>query len=291
MNLSIFFKGILMGICDVIPGISGGTIAFITGIYSRLISAIKNISPELFKNCFSYLYRRDAENLRKLQQSIKKADLGFLLILGAGIFTAIFGGSKLIKFFLDNFFVYTITFFIGLILASSKIIYDKIKNHHINNILFGIVGILCGILLAGLAPLAAAPSCKYVFLGGFLAVSAMFLPGISGAFILLIMGLYEFMIDVIHHLDVKSRYLFAFACGAGLGAFTISRIIVFLFSRDKCKTLYFLLGLVIGSLSIPVKKIFYSGIAFNLRSIFFIFIMFTSGMILVFIVRRLEKPH
>ncbi len=276
----LFLKGVLMGICDVIPGISGGTIAFITGIYERLINSIKNVSPELIKSIFLLLFSRKKERVEDLKENIKKIDLLFLGILFSGIFTSIFLGSRLISFMLDNYFTYTISFFIGLILASSKVIYISIENHKIKNILFGFLGVTIGIILALVVPQEVNPSYGYVFLGGFFAISAMFLPGISGSFILLIMGIYPFMLEVLHNLRDKLVYFLVFGIGAALGAFFISRLIVFLFKKDKCKTLYVLLGLVIGTLSIPIKKVLGSGVSFTIPNITGMLLLFFLGFIL-----------
>jgi putative membrane protein len=111
------------------------------------------------------------------------------------------------------------------------------------------------LLLYFVIPVKVEPTLGYVFVGGFLGVCAMFLPGISGAFALLILGLYDFMINVLQDIVNNFAYFIVFMLGAVLGAFAISRAISFLFRIDRCKTLYFLLGLVIGSLSIPVKRI------------------------------------
>ena len=266
-----------MGICDLIPGISGGTIAFITGIYEKLIESIKNLFNLIFYP-FSFLIRK-SKFIKK-----EKVDWKFLFILFFGIFSAIFLGSKIIKFLLDNYYIYTISFFIGLILASSKIIFNNIKNHKIKNILFGFIGLIIGISLSFLIPLNINPSYSYVFLGGFLAISALFLPGISGAFILLILGLYEFMINVLNNILDKIDYFIFFLLGAILGAFFISRLISFLFKKDKCKTLYFLLGIVIGALSVPVKTI----INFK-TNLFLIFLFVFIGGLLVYLFNRYNK--
>jgi len=276
-NLLLFLKGFLMGICDLIPGISGGTIAFITGIYEKLIESIKNLFNLIFYP-FSFLIRK-SKFIKK-----EKVDWKFLFILFFGIFSAIFLGSKIIKFLLDNYYIYTISFFIGLILASSKIIFNNIKNHKIKNILFGFIGLIIGISLSFLIPLNINPSYSYVFLGGFLAISALFLPGISGAFILLILGLYEFMINVLNNILDKIDYFIFFLLGAILGAFFISRLISFLFKKDKCKTLYFLLGIVIGALSVPVKTI----INFK-TNLFLIFLFVFIGGLLVYLFNRYNK--
>jgi len=287
-KILLFLKGLLMGICDIIPGISGGTIAFITGIYIRLINAIKNISLKLFYDIFLSPFNK--KNREYLKQDIKKIDLGFLFILFLGIGTALLLGSKIIKFLLNNYFVYTLSFFIGLILASSKIIFDNIQNHKKKNILFGILGFILGILLSILVPVDLVPTKSYVFIGGFLAISAMFLPGISGAFILLIMGLYEFMINILHDISGNIVYFIIFVAGAALGAFTISRIISFLFKKDKCKTLYVLLGLVLGTLSVPLKKIFKMGL-FQISNVLTMLFFLLLGVFLVVIIMRYRKNY
>jgi len=251
-KILIFLKGFLMGVCDLIPGISGGTVAFITGIYTRLINAVKSFSPKLIYDIVTYPINRKTD---RLKEDIKKLDLIFLLILMLGIMSAFLIGSRIIKFLLREYIAYTLSFFIGLILASSKTIFEHIENHNIKNILFCLLGLILGLLSSMLVPLIVEPSLGYVLLGGFCAVNAMFLPGISGAFILLIMGLYEFMVNVLNDIRNNISYFLVFIAGAILGAFTISRIISFLFRKNKCRTLYTLLGLVIGALATPVKKI------------------------------------
>jgi putative membrane protein len=265
--LSVFLKGILMGICDLIPGISGGTIAFITGIYPRLINSVSNIPKLLYS-----LVR-----LKNVKKSLAEADLLFLSVLVLGILTAILLGSRAIKFLLDNYFNQTIAFFIGLVLASCLIIFKEIRSHENKNKLFGILGFVIGIVLCFAVPLEIEPSLLYVFLGGFIGISAMFLPGISGAFILLIMGLYEFIIDALH--DFNLKYLFVFGIGALLGAFIISKIISYLFKRNRCKILYFLLGLVLGALSIPIKRIYVAG--FGITGLILMIFFFLVGFYIV----------
>lgn len=286
-KVSIFLKGLLMGVCDLIPGISGGSIAFITGIYTRLINAVKNFSPKLIYDIVTLPIHRKTDSLK---QDIKKLDLFFLLVLVLGIGSAILVGSRIIKFLLKDYFEYTLSFFIGLILVSSKVIFNHIENHNIKNVSFGFVGLCLGLMLAILVPLDITPTLGYVFLGGFFAVSAMFLPGISGAFILLIMGLYEFMIDVLNDVSNNIDFFIIFILGALLGAFAISRIISFLFKKNRCRTLYVLLGLVVGALSTPVKKIL-QGASFEISSIIFMVIWFLLGALLVIIVTRYREAY
>jgi len=290
-KILLFLKGLLMGICDLVPGISGGTIAFITGIYERLINAVKGFSLELIADFFSFVFNRDSNSLHNLSNDIKKLDLGFLIVLFLGIFSALLIGSKVIKFLLESYFSYTLSFFMGLILASSIIIFENIKNHNFKNLGFGFVGLVIGILLAFLIPVNVNIGLGYVFMGGFFAISAMFLPGISGAFILLIMGLYEFMINVLYDVLGNLNFFIIFLLGAILGAFVISRVISFLFKKDKSKTLYFLLGLVLGTLSVPVRKIFGIIDINNWFDISIIVGLFLLGILLVLFIKKYGEGY
>lgn len=286
-KLILFLKGTLMGICDMIPGVSGGTIAFITGIYTRLINAVKSFSPELVIDFFKYISKRNEENTIKLKEDIKKLDLVFLIPLGLGIATAIIITSRIITYLLEHHFAYTMAFFIGLIIASCQIIFKNIKNHHIKNIMFGVFGLIIGISVAFLIPLKVEyPSLLYVFIGGFLAISAMFLPGISGAFLLLILGIYEVMLEVIKHVTDNISYFLTFMIGAVVGALCISRLISYLFKKDRCRTLYVLLGLVIGSLSIPVRRVITSETTWSFSTIILVITMFLMGFFIAYIVEK-----
>lgn len=290
-NFKTYLKGFLMGTCDIVPGVSGGTIAFITGIYPKLIESINNFSLSLVSNTTKYIFKRDKKNLKKLKQDIKKLNLIFLISLLAGILTAVFLMSGIITYLLKNHFVYTMSFFSGLILASSLIIYNHIKNHKFTNILYGLLGVAVIISLVFFKPSEVAnPSYFYLFLGGFLGISAMFLPGISGAFILLIMGLYAPVLESIHNLGSNLMNLIFFGLGIILGGIIISRIITFLFKKYKCKTLYFLLGLVISSLIIPLIEI-KKQISFNLINFNLAFMFFILGGFVVLIIELLNQKR
>jgi len=265
-NFILFLKGMLMGICDLVPGISGGTVAFITGIYERLINAVKGFTPKLLTN---------------FKEEHKKLDLKFLIVLFAGIIFSILLGSRIIEGLLLNHYAKTISFFIGLILASSFVIYDGIKEHSTLNYMYCFVGFLIGVGLIFLSPTEVSVSYWYLFVGGFLAIGAMFLPGISGSFILLIIGLYESVIGMLHDLAANWHDLSIFILGMIFGAFFISRIIAYLFEHDKNKTLYFLLGLVIGALGVPVMKVYEVGIINPW--------LFFVGAVLVLLVGKLSR--
>jgi putative membrane protein len=283
----IYLKGFLMGICDIIPGISGGTIAFITGIYVRLINAVKGFSLKLVYDILTYPAHRKSDSLK---EDVKKLDLVFLTILLLGIASALLLGSRVIKHLMEAYFAYTISFFIGLILASSMTIFEHIEDHSTKNIMFCVLGFILGVVSSMLVPLTVTPSLGYVFLGGFCAINAMFLPGISGAYILLIMGLYEFMVGVLNNLRSNIDYFLVFAAGAALGAFTISRIISFLFKRYRCRTLYVLLGLVIGALGTPIKRIIETT-SFAVSNVIIMLFWCLLGAALVVLMGRYKKSY
>jgi len=285
--LPVYLKGLLMGICDIIPGISGGTIAFITGIYERLISAVRNFSPAQFVVFAKWLFRRSSSD--EFKQAVAKLDLVFLIVLFGGVATSLLLMSGLIKYLLESYFAFVISFFIGLILASSKIIYDNIENHKITNIMWGVPGFVLGFSLAFLMPAEPEPSAMYIILSGFLGISAMFLPGISGAFILLILGMYEYMLGVLHNIFDRIADLLLFGLGAVMGVFTISRVITFLFSRNKSGTLYVLLGLVIGALSLPIKNVAINSEGLTSMSFVIMAVLLLVGAFLVWLVQAAER--
>lgn len=249
-----------MGFCDLIPGISGGTIAFITGIYERLIKAISNVLK------------------------FKFTDFKFLLTLFTGMFIAIFLGSHLMHYLLEDYYKFTISFFIGLILASGIKIIQKNKINSKKDFLFLFIGLIIGLLLIFIVPLNLVPSLYYIFFAGFLAISAMFLPGISGSFILLIMGVYSYMIDVLKLIKIKE--IIVFMLGALAGAFFISKLVSYLFKINKKNVLLFLSGLVFGSLSVPINMVF----QFNILFIEFILmiILFFFGLFIIIILDKIN---
>lgn len=285
-NIIIYLKGFLMGICDLIPGISGGTIAFITGIYERLISSIEKItSYKYFVGALSSL-----KDKKKIKNIFNELDIFFLIVLFGGIFSAIIIGSNFISYLLENYLIILLSFFIGLIFSSSLFIKKQIINHSKENYLFAAMGFLLGGVMFFLVPQEiSGPSFFYVFIGGFLAVFALFLPGISGSFILLILGLYEYIINSIKNLSTNYSDLFPFAIGSILGIFVISRLITYLFKQDKCKTLYTLFGLVLGTLLIPINMIFQNIEVITIFLIIKLLILFLLGMYIVYVIEKLNN--
>lgn len=278
-----------MGLADLIPGISGGTLAFILGIYERLIHAINQISYTNVKIMFHQLKEKKFKELNKFFQ---EKDYYFLLVIFIGIFTSILSLSKILLSLYTSYTSYVMIFFAGLILGSIPLIYKSIPRHSYFNYIFGFGGFLLGISLLYLIPgVQENPSLFYIFFSGFIAVSALFLPGISGSFILIILGMYSYILSLLQNIGLYILPLFVFLIGAILGMLTISRGISYLFKQDKAKTLYVLLGFVIGSLSIPftrdiIPNLFSQNLLFHIG-------FFILGIIVVIILIKVtnDKPN
>ena len=233
-------KGLAMGTADIIPGVSGGTIAFITGIYEDLIKAIKSIDTYFLKKAIQF----------KFKDAIARAHIRFLLPLVSGIAIAIITLSGLMSYLLHSHQVLTWSFFFGLILASVLLIGKKINNF------FGLggVGLLLGIILGyglvGLIPISTPVNWWFILLSGVVTITAMILPGISGAFILLILGKYEFMIQALKNPFLLDNFLSitCFISGCTIGVVLFARFFNFLFSKYYNFTIALLTGLIAGSL-------------------------------------------
>lgn len=276
-----------MGTCDVVPGISGGTIAFITGIYEIFIRSVKNIVTKEFLTMNISLLKGDLKQFRHL---FFKLEMDFLMTLLLGILSALFLVSKLVLHLLENYKSHTLMFFVGLILASTIFIKKEIKSHTPFSYLLALTGFTLGISLSFLDTTALTNvNLVYLTLGGFLAISAMFLPGISGSFILLVLGLYDIVYGALHNIIQDYKILISFGIGVAFGAIFISKLIDYLFQIAKSKTLYFLLGLVIGALIVPLKEIYLSTPFFNLSTSITLLFFAALGILIVTFVNLLSK--
>jgi len=285
----VFLRGLLMGICDVVPGISGGTIAFITGIYERLMRAVTAFSPQLVKDGAVWLVKRDKPSQHRFRERIRQLDILFLLALFTGIGISLLAFSKLIVFLLDTYFAYVMLFFVGLILASAKLLYESIEDHRRETVSFGLLGLLLGLSLLFLIPVRVEPSALLLFVSGFFAISAMFLPGISGAFVLLVLGTYEHLIGALHSLPGSRGDVALFLGGAILGAMTIARVVTFLLAKHRSKMLYALLGLVIGCLAIPLRQVIMEPASPSPFALLGKTACLVAGVAIVWAVHRVEK--
>ena len=233
----ISLKGVAMGAADAVPGVSGGTIAFISGIYEELILSISNINISLFKTLFSKGVKAFWEQLNG----------NFLLALLTGIIVSFVSFMRIAKFLLENHPVLIWSFFFGLIVASIFFVGKQITSWNIGTIL----GLICGAIIAfyitTLPSLGSNSNPLFLFIAGAIAICAMILPGISGSFILVILGAYKTLSDAIDDWDFKKIAIFAF--GAIVGLLSFSKVLKWLFKHYHNLTLALLTGFIFGSLN------------------------------------------
>lgn len=235
--LLISLKGIAMGAADVVPGVSGGTIAFISGIYEELISTISRIDISLLKT-----WKNDGFNAMW-----KALNGNFLLALLSGILLSIFTVMRVANYLLENHPILIWAFFFGLVLASIYYVGKQIPKWTFNVFLFMLIGAAIAFYLTTLPPLTAAASELYLFFAGALAICAMILPGISGAYILVLLGAYKTISEATHNFDFKT--LGIVALGAIFGILSFSRLLKWLFLNYSTLTLAMLTGFIAGSLN------------------------------------------
>jgi putative membrane protein len=235
--LMLYVKGVSMGGADVIPGVSGGTIAFITGIYDELINSIKSIDWSVAKLVFQF----------RIAEAWKAVNGNFLVCILGGMATSLLSLSKLMTYLLDTYPIQIWSFFFGLILVSAPLIFRDIKKWNIGTILSGIAGIIVAYWITIVSPTETPTNLLFIFFCGALAICAMILPGISGAFILLLIGKYEYMITALINFDIPVIFVFISGCFLGLVGF--SKVLGWVLERYRYPTLSLLAGFMIGSLN------------------------------------------
>lgn len=242
--LTVGIKGACMGAADVIPGVSGGTIAFITGIYDQLVGSIASINAEAFR---LLLQGRFKDFWRHING-------GFLLSLIAGIGFSVITLAGLMQMLLTTYPIQTWAFFFGLIVASSIFILRGISGWHLREYLMVILGVLLGATVCTLSPTQTPDGLWFIFLSGAIAICAMILPGISGSFILLILGKYQYIMgcisDLVSGTDVARNLMVlgVFAVGALVGIIGFSKLLHWLLARWNKEVLIIMAGFIIGSL-------------------------------------------
>lgn len=241
----ITLKGMAMGAADVVPGVSGGTIAFISGIYEELITSINSIDLSLIK-----ILKKDG-----IKAAWNKVNGNFLAALFLGIFISVLSLAKFLSWLLENEPILLWSFFFGLVLASIFFVGKEITRWTLGTIVVLVFGAALAFFITELPASDNTDSLPYLFLSGALAVCAMILPGISGAFILVLLGSYKTILDAVHERDIK--IILTVGVGAIFGLLSFARLLKWMFNHYKNITLALLTGFILGSLNKiwPWKKV------------------------------------
>jgi len=244
----LFLKGIGIGAANVIPGVSGGTIALITGIFEELIVSLKSIDITAFRLMLKGDFRRFANHV----------NLDFLLIVFAGIFVSILTFAKLFEFLFQEYPVFVWSYFFGLIIASVYFVGKTIQKFSLSTIVTFIIGTSLALIITFFTPGAKNDHVFYLFLCGIIAVCSMLLPGLSGSFVLILMGNYELVfIESVNNMDM--RILLPVVLGAIFGLIAFSHALSWILKKYKDQTISLLTGFILGSLAMlwPWKKSIY----------------------------------
>ena len=243
----IFIRGLLMGSADIVPGVSGGTMALITGIDGHLIEAISNIKFGFLKPLFKGDFRGCWNQL------LEEIDFKFLIPLILGIGVAFLTLAKVVTYCMDVHTALTFSFFLGLIIASAVVLFKKLNKINLTNILFAVIGCILTYVFVSLNPIAANHSLIVLFFSGMIAICAMILPGVSGSFLLLLLGQYKYMLNALHQLHFTE--IIVFVVGAVIGILGFSKILNYLLKNHEEVTMAFLIGVMLGSLRVPGVEI------------------------------------
>lgn len=235
--LLLFGKGLTMGGADVVPGVSGGTIAFITGIYEELIDSIKAVNLVTLKLLFK-------GEFKEFWQQING---NFLVVLLSGIVISLKSLATLMTYLMENHPIQLWSFFLGLILISSIVVLRQIKQWSVGVIIAGIVGIAAAYFITSMSPSQTSDSYGMIFLSGALAICAMILPGISGAFILLVLGKYQLVVGALGNMNLTIITVFLAGCVIGILLFV--RLISWLLHKYHNYAVALLAGFMMGSLN------------------------------------------
>ena len=238
--LGVYVRGLAMGAADIVPGVSGGTIALIAGIYERLINALSSVGPNLWQ-----VFRQEG-GIKGLIAVWRQIDATFLLFLLMGIATSLATLAGVIKHLLDNQPLMIWSFFFGLVIATVFLLLSEIKRWNIGRALLFLLGVASAVIISSLPLMNTTPSLPYLFVAGAIAICAMILPGISGSFILLLMGAYDTVLEAVHTLNFA--IIFTLVAGMATGLLLFTRMLKWLLSRYYQATLALLIGFIAGSL-------------------------------------------
>jgi len=235
--LLLTLKGMGMGAADVVPGVSGGTIAFITGIYEELINSIKSINLKALKLFFT----------GKFVEFWEAINGTFLLSVLLGIGISVFSLAKGLEYLLTHYPILVWSFFFGLIVASAIYVARSIKSWNVGTVVSGILGIAIAFGITVISPAEANTAYWFVFISGMIAICAMILPGISGSFILVLLGMYKFILGAVG--DINIAVILTFLVGAAIGIIAFSNVLSWLLRKYHDLTIAMLAGFMVGSLN------------------------------------------
>lgn len=277
-HLRVFFCGILMGIADAIPGISGGTIALLLGIYEELIGSISNFNINLFQNLKN----------KGIKYCWNKINGNFLLSLISGVLLSLVSFVKIFSILIEKYPLFIWSFFLGLILATLFVINRNIKKWDIANFILIFIFAFLTILLSIINPsISENINLFYILICGIIASSAMILPGISGSLILVILGVYTLIINALNNLEYN--IILVFLIGCLIGIINFSKIIKWLFHNYRDYTFSVMLGLVIGSIQTvwPWRKSFTDDV--TNEYIFLSIIITIIGFAVIYSLEKISK--
>ena len=287
MNFNHFIilaiKGVAMGVADLIPGISGGTVALITGIYEDLIKSLNKIISS-------------KEKITDLPRILKSPEFTFLLNLFLGIICGVLALSRLLEFLFNTYEILTWSFISGLIISAIIILIREIRSWNINNIIFIVLGVILGQIIVSVPSLDTTHNIYIIFLSGFFAISAMLLPGISGSYILVLLGQYAYIISSLNNFNLT--VITTFILGAVLGLIVFTKIISAIMTRWNKNTIILMTGLIIGSLTKlwpwknnnneNISPLTWGNITDNDPQLYLAFIFFISAVLLGLLISYLS---
>ncbi|MDA9325164.1 DUF368 domain-containing protein [Flavobacteriales bacterium] len=246
MYFNLFLKGIAMGVANVIPGVSGGTIALITGIYEELIDSLKSFDKKALKYILSF----------KINEFIDYTNLYFIIAVFGGSIFSVFSIANLFKFLFSNYPLYIWSFFFGLIIASIFFVGKKINKWDKSSVIALAIGTTIALSFTNISPASENDNLFFVFFCGIIGISGMMLPGLSGSFILILLGNYELLL-VKAVADLNIIILTVFFLGSLFGLLSFSHLLSWLLKKYKDQTLAILTGFITGSLAIiwPWKEV------------------------------------
>ena len=302
-QLQIYLKGIFIGIANIVPGLSGGTIALILGIYDRLLSCISEFNLSLFSNMARSW---DPSYRGQFKFSINKLDLPFLIPISFGILTAIVLLSNFISFSFTHFRAFSNSFFLGILVMSLILLSSEINLDSIPRLLYVVFAFTNSFILSGsVSSIQTSPGSAYIFISGMLVSLAMLLPGISGAALLYLLGFYEFLLATFNEflLSLPSLMvgnylsilqpgltLSVFGLGFLIGLVNSAKFVKMALNKNRETTMSILLALMVGSFRFPISEIINNTQSSNIESILLVLFFFFIGAFAPYLLSKVYGP-